>query len=237
MALQIVSDFHPDLLVVGSDGIDFCGISHFDRDPARVKEGGLQSEIDAWKTNQREWADAAGEGLRWFIPGNHEDRLRKYLWRHPELYGLKALSLPKILELEELGIGYDESDELIVEDSLVIKHGQIVRSHSAMTARAELEGEKHAHERDHRPHPPGRFVLRHDPIGSGAGPRRLLPVRPGTRLYAPPQLAAGHPPRLPAGRGLIGRARAHFRCRKGKAGHLEGKRIPKLKGSSDGNDW
>ena len=139
-----MSDFQPDLLVVGSDGIDFCGISHFDRDPARVKAGGVQGELDVWMSNQREWADAAGEALRWFIPGNHEDRLRKYVWRHPELFGLKALSLPKLLELDELGIGYDDSDELIIDDSLVIKHGSMVRSHSAMTARAELENERHA---------------------------------------------------------------------------------------------
>lgn len=143
VALEIVADFQPDILVVGSDGIDFYAISHFDRDPARLKAGGLQAEIDAWKANQREWADAAGEAVRWFIPGNHEDRLRKYLWRHPELYGLEALDLPNLLALEELGIGYDDSDELVV-DNLVIKHGEIVRSHSAVTARAELENERHA---------------------------------------------------------------------------------------------
>lgn len=143
VALQVVSDFAPDLLVVGSDGIDFYGISSFDRDPARLKAGGLQGEIDAWKSNQREWAAAAGDAIRWFIPGNHEDRLRKYLWRHPELYGLEALSLPKLLDLEGQGIGYDESDELVIDDNLVVKHGQIVRGHSAMTARAELENERH----------------------------------------------------------------------------------------------
>ena len=37
VALKIVQDFDPDMVVCGSDGIDFYQVSHFDKNPERVK--------------------------------------------------------------------------------------------------------------------------------------------------------------------------------------------------------
>lgn len=144
LAQKIVNDFDPDILVVGSDGMDFYNISRFDKNPARIKSG-LQDEIDSWKAGQREWRDAAPNAVRIHIRGNHEDRLRKYLWQHPELFGIRALELPNLLGFEELGIqDAGEVNEVNVNNLLVVRHGEIVKSHSAMSAKAELEREYHA---------------------------------------------------------------------------------------------
>lgn len=149
LAMKIVSDFDPDLLVVGSDGMDFYGLSHFDKNPNRMKSG-LQKEIDSWKAGQRAWRDAAKRAARMYIKGNHEDRLRKHLWRHPELYGLNALTLQKLIGLDELGIFYDPeptdeaNTEINVNDLLVIRHGSYVKKLSAWSARAEAEKEFYA---------------------------------------------------------------------------------------------
>lgn len=143
VALKVVSDFSPDLLVAGSDGIDFYAISSFDRDPERMKVG-LQDELDVWTRTQVSWRDAAPKARRVYIQGNHEDRLRKYLWRHPELSTLNALRTENLLAFDELGIEQMEDDEIVINDLLVVKHGKYVRQHSGMSAKAEVEGEKFA---------------------------------------------------------------------------------------------
>jgi hypothetical protein len=148
VALKVVRDFNPDILAVGLDGIDFYQISSFDKDPARVKVG-LQEEINAWKSGQREWKDAAPNAVRYFIPGNHEDRHRRYLWRHPEIASLDVLKLEAVLELDDLGIKYEEdkflkNEEINIDNVVVIKHGSFVRKGAAMSARAELENEHYS---------------------------------------------------------------------------------------------
>lgn len=141
VALQIVQDFDPDILVAGSDGIDFYAISTYSKDPKRVKSTGLQSEIDAWRKGQREWNDAAPRAYKPFIIGNHEDRLRRWVWEHPGASDLRSLEMSRLLELDSLGIELAPNNEVIVGDVLLIKHGDFVRSHSAFSAKAELMNE------------------------------------------------------------------------------------------------
>jgi hypothetical protein len=146
VALKIVQDFKPDHFVSGSDGLDFYLLSKFDKNPERAKLG-LQHEINAWKSVQREWDDALGEGTeKHFVLGNHEDRLRKYLWKHPEIASLDGMQLHIILGLE--GLGYTNAlmskDEVVFNEALVVKHGGVVRKHSGNSARGELEQERFA---------------------------------------------------------------------------------------------
>lgn len=142
VALQIVRDFKPDIRITGSDGMDFYNVSKYDKNPMRIKAG-LQDEIDAWQAGQREWRDAAPKATPFYLLGNHEDRLRRYLWNHPELYGLEALTIPNLLNFPSLGIEWkgESFHEELDLDSVVVKHGSLVRKHSAYTARGELENE------------------------------------------------------------------------------------------------
>ena len=146
LAMQIVRDFDPDVLITGSDALDFYAISTFDKNPFRLKAGGLQQEIDDWLAAQRAWRDAAPRARKRFIPGNHEDRLRRYLWTHPEIADLEALQLPELLQFDTLGIEWDdqESSEVVIDEQLVIKHGRFARKFSAASASGELENERHA---------------------------------------------------------------------------------------------
>jgi hypothetical protein len=143
VALQIVRDFDPDVRIALSDGLDFYAVSRFDKDPAKLKAGGLQDEIDAWRAGQREWADASPRARVVALLGNHEDRLRKYLWKHPELADLDVLKLESVLHFAEHHIEGDVQDELELGNlyKLVIKHGSRIRQQSGYTARAELEKE------------------------------------------------------------------------------------------------
>jgi hypothetical protein len=143
VALQIVEDFKPTVIISGSDGMDFYGISKYDKNPVRVRETNLQEEIDMWGAGQREWISAAPNARNIFINGNHEDRFRRYMWKHPELSGLRALQFHNILELDKLGIEY-ASSEVVFHNKLVIKHGSRVSKHAAYTAKLELDDEKHS---------------------------------------------------------------------------------------------
>lgn len=142
VALQIVEAHDPDYLVTGSDGMDFYSLSTFDKNPDRI-QWDLQSEINQWRAGQREWASAAPRAERVHIPGNHEDRLRRWLWRHPEFAKLDALKIESLLGLEELGLFPTSEDEVVFGDQLVVKHGATVRKYSGYSARAELDNERY----------------------------------------------------------------------------------------------
>jgi predicted phosphodiesterase len=142
VALQIVRDFNPHLFISGSDGIDFYAVSSFDKSPERVKQGGLQREIDAWIAGEREWMDATPNAKRVFIEGNHEDRLRRYLWQHHEIADLRAMQLSHLLEFDKLKLIHMRSNEIIV-GRLLIRHGSKVSANSAYTAKGELESERY----------------------------------------------------------------------------------------------
>ncbi len=140
VALKIVEDFQPDIRISGSDGLDFYTLSKFDKNPLRVKFD-LQVEINAWEAGQREWRDASPDADVFWIPGNHEDRLRRWLWTHPEMHSLEIFKWKNLLRFEALGIQEAKNGTLDLFDKLLIKHGSVVRKNSAYTAMAELTNE------------------------------------------------------------------------------------------------
>lgn len=140
LAMKLTSEYDPDILVVGSDGVDFYSISKFEKIPNFIK-GGLNSEVESWIEGQKEWRDAAPNARRKWIIGNHEFRLERFLRNHPELYDLEILRMSEILKLDMLGIE-DCDYEVVVENTLLVTHGTRVSKHSAYTARAEAENQK-----------------------------------------------------------------------------------------------
>ena len=143
VALQIVADFDPHTITAGSDALDFYSVSSFQKDK-KVYGGSFQDEINAWKKAQAEWNDAAPNANRLFILGNHEARLRKRLLvKAPEFASLNVLELQKLLDFEGFGLRMAKNNEIVISGKLVIKHGDVVRKHSAYTAKAEMEKEMH----------------------------------------------------------------------------------------------
>jgi UDP-2,3-diacylglucosamine pyrophosphatase LpxH len=144
LTLNIVSEVKPTKINILGDALDFYQLSTFDKDPEQIKNGGLQENLDQWFQMARELQRAAPDTCEYtFVPGNHEDRLRRYLMRNPELHGLEALKLPSLMRLDQLGIQYFENEVEIIAGLLLGKHGNMVRKDSAMSARAELEREKY----------------------------------------------------------------------------------------------
>ena len=85
-----------------------------------------------------------------FIKGNHEDRLRRFLWQNPSLASIKALELPKLLNLDLLEISYHEYEYIL--NGFRFTHGSIVRQDSGASAKAELlkYGSNLSHGHTHR---------------------------------------------------------------------------------------
>lgn len=144
VAQQITRDFDPDILVRGSDAIDFWKASFYQKDEDYWANT-LQDEIDSWKDGEREWANVVREDCRKpFLVGNHEDRMRRYILRNaPAFSSLDALRLPSLLGFDDFGIRMAHNNELIVDGVLRIHHGERVNKHSAYTAKNVLENDPH----------------------------------------------------------------------------------------------
>lgn len=131
-------DFEPTAIINAGDFLDFYHLSDFDKNPSRVKGSGLQDELDIGRTLLTRWGDQNPKARKILIQGNHEDRLRRFIWRHPGVAGLRDLDLARLLRVE------DEWEvlpykSLVQYGSLLIEHGDLVRQHSAYTAKAMFE--------------------------------------------------------------------------------------------------
>ena len=145
LMVRIIGVWQPNRIIINGDAVDFYDVSAFDKNPDQIRSGGLQREIDELgailaEINRAKPADATVD----MTPGNHEDRLRRYLWRHSELFGLHVLELPTLLELDRYGVNYYPDEIALAGGGLIVKHGSIVRKAGGMSALAELEAEKYA---------------------------------------------------------------------------------------------
>lgn len=136
LAVSIIRDFNPTMIIVGSDGVDFYSLSRWSKNPDR--RSNLQDDLDQWTLLTREIQDmVSSEYIA--IPGNHEARLKRWLWDHGEISSLRALELESVMGLNDLGIKM--VDEVVFDGALVIKHGDTVRKNSGYSAAAELARE------------------------------------------------------------------------------------------------
>ncbi len=92
--------FRPTMVVHLGDMADCYSVSTHSRDPKRVTL--LEDELCVVKDLLAQLGSLPSVRRKIFIGGNHEDRLRRYLWdKAPALYGL--VSIPELLGLERLG--------------------------------------------------------------------------------------------------------------------------------------
>jgi predicted phosphodiesterase len=130
--LNYIKDQKPDRVVFIGDAIDMYSVSRFDRNPKRANR--LQYELDRTIGVLEQFRLAAPKAKMTYIEGNHEDRMKRYLWKHPELHDLRCLELSELLDLDRLDIGY--VNEWYWKDTLLVTHGKRVNKYAA---RAELD--------------------------------------------------------------------------------------------------
>ena len=127
------------------DGIDIIGdlidcytLSRFDKNPTRKNT--FQQEIDEARDLLKGIRSHQPKADIRYSEGNHEDRLRKMLWgKCPALAHLRNLTIQGILGLDDLGIKWHSTQNPYKIGDLWYTHGDILRSHAGMSARAKSE--------------------------------------------------------------------------------------------------
>ena len=138
LVVKFIEDFKPEILILGGDMLDFMGLSRFSKDPKRA----LTTQEDIDKVNK------LLVRIRYILPnseivyleGNHEFRMTNYKWtKCPELSYIKALTLPKLLNLGELGIQFIPYTKFYNYKKIYFVHGDVISKHSGQTAKQMLD--------------------------------------------------------------------------------------------------
>ena len=146
--LQVMEDVRPQFVCDHGDTLDCEEIGRFAKDPCtRVS---VSEEIQMAAGFCGVVHALTPDAQHVWIEGNHEDRLRKLIWKLadtreagevltlPEVQ--QALQWGRLLGVEELGwetIPYKE--HFMLRDRLILKHGHSIRKWAGYTARAEHE--------------------------------------------------------------------------------------------------
>ncbi len=125
---QYGKKYKPDNIVINGDLLDFYRLSTFDQSPERVDS--VPEEVEKGKEFIREIRKKFKDANIYFIEGNHEQRLQRYLWRNPELHGLDVLKLDNLLEFKKSKIKYIKTDgDYWGKDTGHLKIGDLIIMH------------------------------------------------------------------------------------------------------------
>jgi len=128
---NFAQDYKPDVFIINGDFLDMYSISTFDKNPERKIS--VPEEIRQGKEVLTELRKNLGKKCKiYFLEGNHENRLQRYLWRNPELEGLEELKLDHLLHSKEKDINYikvtrdywkQDNGHLKIGKNIVVMHG------------------------------------------------------------------------------------------------------------------
>lgn len=142
LMIKVLSGLDLDVLIDNGDGLDFHTVGSYLTDPGLADR--IQDEIDTWHI---EVAAPVKEKIRarrkFFLPGNHVGRMKKWLWSNPGVYGLNSLEIHQLLELSRFGYEYVEN-EVFFDDVLEVSHGTLVRQEAGDSAKAEARKRKYS---------------------------------------------------------------------------------------------
>ena len=155
--------YQPGLLINAGDMGDFYPISHFDKNPDRANH--MQEDLNSVKRMHKRQSKILPNSRKIELEGNHEDRLRRYLWsKAPALASLDCLTIDGLYGLSDNDIehvGYEEG--VTINGIFTVLHGDLIRPHSGYTAKGmyEKHGGSGIHGHTHR----GGSHLRRDRSG------------------------------------------------------------------------
>jgi len=140
--LDFVERTKPDGVDILGDLIDCYTISRFDKNPARRHT--LRQEIEQARLFLAMlWQRVPDAEIR-YSEGNHEDRLRKYLWRKAnDLADLEGLTIPELLHLDELNISWHTGRFPYRVGDVIYQHGNRIRKSAGHTAEAISQEAEH----------------------------------------------------------------------------------------------
>ena len=122
-------------IILNGDIVDMEPFSTFDKDPRAHR---IQKEIDEAIKLMQDLRESGAKELYW-LGGNHEDRLRRYIWRCAAALPVDAVDFPTMFKIAENGFVWKPYGRKVRLGKLIVTHGDIVRAHSAYSAKAMFE--------------------------------------------------------------------------------------------------
>lgn len=138
IAENLCAHLQPDIIVQIGDLLDVYKLSRFDKDPASKTT--LQDELDHGVEFWRRIRDRNPHAELHWKEGNHEERLRKFLWsKAGELACLRALDFTELMCLDKFGVTFHAANSRFNVGPLKITHGKATGGgRSGNAAHAEL---------------------------------------------------------------------------------------------------
>ena len=137
LVLTFIKALRPHGVVLNGDVVDCTGLSEFNKDPMDTPHLNQEIADSAWL--MAALADCKITE-RWWLGGNHEDRLRRYLWTHAEKFaGVQAVQFPQLFDLARYGFKWKPYGESVMLGKLMVTHGNQVLKHSGQSGKAHFD--------------------------------------------------------------------------------------------------
>ena len=122
--------------MLNGDVTDCYEISDFSKNPMEKADLLLEQRLSGNLMDRL----AKSSTVRYWLGGNHEDRLRRYIWKYaPALGVLPELSFPRLMQIADHGFEWRDYGKVIRVGKLRVVHGNKVLKHSGQTAKAHFE--------------------------------------------------------------------------------------------------
>ena len=137
LSIAFLKEHQPSVVHLLGDVVDFYQLSSFNKDPIRALE--LQGDLDGTELYLQRVRDAVPNARIIYSEGNHEFRLRRYLWSEAkELAALRSLRIEELLHLDRYKVEWVDQMSPYKIGKLLYIHGVKVSKWSAYTARAHF---------------------------------------------------------------------------------------------------
>jgi len=120
-ALDFFKKREVDCIFLNGDILDFYDLSFHEKD---IRKRNLPNELELARVFLDHINEEFPKAIKYFIPGNHEKRLQRYLMlKAPELLGCDEFKLEVLLKLGEKNINYIPHNSDVYFGKLMVEHG------------------------------------------------------------------------------------------------------------------
>lgn len=113
-----------DCIFLNGDILDLYQLSDHEKDPRKVS---LKGELDAGRSFLAELRRLFPAVPIYYIPGNHENRMERFLYKNPQLLGNPEFKLDSLLRVAEHGVVWLEHSTAVYFGKLLVEHGDKLR--------------------------------------------------------------------------------------------------------------
>jgi predicted phosphodiesterase len=136
LALGFAQDLKPHGVILNGDVTDCYSLSDFSKNPVQDKD--IDKEVKIAGELMDQLAKIAKE--RVWLGGNHEDRLRRYLWnRAPALKKRGVDDFEDRFQIKDHGFIWKPYGAIQMLGKLTVTHGSLVSKYSGQTARYHFD--------------------------------------------------------------------------------------------------